>query len=183
MAARPRSARADYVEAEQRVIQELREQGKPFVILLNSTHPDADETVELAQTLSQQYGTAVQPLDALHMSAQTAMGILETILYEFPIRLLHIRLPGWLSALGREHYLVRRVLEPLEASLDGISKMRDYTAVLEALQEIEGFEAGMLRAGVPGQRPGGDGTSGPRMGYSTPSWGRNAAMRSRMTPI
>lgn len=138
-------SRADYVEAEQRVIQELREQGKPFVILLNSTHPDADETVELAQTLSQQYGTAVQPLDALHMSAQTAMGILETILYEFPIRLLHIRLPGWLSALGREHYLVRRVLEPLEASLDGISKMRDYTAVLEALQEIEGFEAGMLR--------------------------------------
>ena len=62
-------SRADYVEAEQRVIQELREQGKPFVILLNSTHPDADETVELAQTLSQQYGTAVQPLDALHMSA------------------------------------------------------------------------------------------------------------------
>lgn len=55
-------SRADYVEAEQRVIQELREQGKPFVILLNSTHPDADETVELAQTLSQQYGTAVQPL-------------------------------------------------------------------------------------------------------------------------
>ena len=137
--------REDYLEAEQRVVLELKEQGKPFVILLNSTHPEDGDTVALAASLSERYGAAVQPMDALHMSPEAAMGLLEKILYEFPIRMLHIRLPGWLSALGQEHYLVKRVLDPLQQSLAGISKMRDYNLALDALQNIEGFECGFLR--------------------------------------
>lgn len=137
--------RQDYIEAEERVIAELKEQGKPFIILLNSTHPEDAETKELAASLAAQHGACVQPLDALNMSAEAATGILEKILYEFPLRMLQIRLPGWLSALGKGHYLVQRVMGPLEEALDGVSKMRDYGAVLSALQGLEGFEEAALR--------------------------------------
>lgn len=137
--------RESFVEAEQRVISELREQGKPFVILLNSTHPEDTETKQLAESLCAKYGASVQAVDAMHMSAEAATGILERMLYEFPMRMLHLRMPGWLSALGREHWLVKRVMEPLESCLCGVSRMRDYAAVLDALQEIDGFEGASLR--------------------------------------
>ncbi|NCB31800.1 MAG: stage IV sporulation protein A, partial [Clostridia bacterium] len=137
--------RESYVEAEQRVVMELREQGKPFVILLNSTHPEDAETKQLADSLGTKYGAPVQPLDAMHMSAEAATGMLESMLYEFPMRMMQLCMPGWLSALGREHWLMKRIMEPLGNILPGVSRMRDYTAVLDALQDIEGFERITLR--------------------------------------
>lgn len=137
--------RENYVEAEQRVISELREQCKPFVILLNSTHPEDMETKQMAENLTERYGAPVQAVDAMHMSAEAATGLLERMLYEFPMRMLHLQMPGWLSALGREHWLVKRVMEPLEACLSGVSRMRDYSSVLSAMQNIEGFEGANLR--------------------------------------
>ena len=138
--------RESYMEAEQRVISELREQGKPFVILLNSTHPDDAQTCHLAEALSAQYGAPVQAVDAMNMSAEAATGILERMLYEFPLRMMHVNMPGWLSALGKDHWLVKRVMEPLNASLNDVSRMRDYVTVLDALQGIEGFEGATLRS-------------------------------------
>lgn len=137
--------RESYMEAEQRVISELREQCKPFVILLNSTHPEDAETQRLADSLCDKYNAPVQAIDALRMSAEAATTILERVLYEFPLRMLHVNMPGWLSALGKEHWLVKRAMDPLCACLPGVSRMRDYTQVLDCMQEIEGFEGAILR--------------------------------------
>ena len=136
--------RESYADAEQRVISELREQGKPFVILLNSTHPSDEETSLIAESLSAKYGVPVQAIDAMNMSSESATGILERMLYEFPMRMLHLNMPSWLSALGKDHWLVQRVMEPLESSLAGVFRMRDYGSVLDSLQDIEGFEGASL---------------------------------------
>ena len=61
--------RAGYEQAEGRVIAELEALGKPYVILLNSTHPDDPETVRLAARMEQQYGRAVLPVSCVDLDA------------------------------------------------------------------------------------------------------------------
>ena len=52
----PRSA---YVEAESRVVSELKECNKPFVIVLNTTSPDSNEAKRLRQELEDKYGVRI----------------------------------------------------------------------------------------------------------------------------
>ena len=44
--------RSDYIPAEERVIAELSEINKPFVILLNSAHPDSEDSLKCAENIS-----------------------------------------------------------------------------------------------------------------------------------
>ena len=92
--------RENYSTPEQRVINELKEQGKPFVVLLNSTHPESEDTRMLAESMSQKYNVKVLAVDIMNMSARECADILENVLMEFPIRLLQLTVPSWMSALG-----------------------------------------------------------------------------------
>ncbi|MBC7335078.1 MAG: stage IV sporulation protein A, partial [Clostridia bacterium] len=59
--------RESYLGAEERVVWELKELQKPFLVLLNSAHPYASETTALAQELEAQYGVPVIPIDCINM--------------------------------------------------------------------------------------------------------------------
>lgn len=132
----PRSA---YVEAEESVIAELKQQSKPFIIALNSTHPNSEETQVLRESLEIKYGVTTVAVDALNMNADEAMKMVQDILMEFPVRMLRVNVPKWISALGPEHYLSRRVIDAFNEVLPSINKMKDYRYLLENLAEIEDF--------------------------------------------
>ncbi len=141
--------REDYVEAEERVLTELREQGKPFILVVNSTQPESEETQELRHSLEEKYGISVACLDVLHMTAAQACGLLEQVLLEFPIRLVQVQVPGWMLALPADHWLMQRVLEPLSGAVPSLNRMRDYHVLLEALAEVEDFQpAAMEKAAL-----------------------------------
>lgn len=142
--------RENYVEAEERVIKELKEQGKPFVLIINSTHPNSEETKALSESLSNKYGTTACTMDVLNMDAQGVYDLLEKVLMEFPIRMLHICVPSWVSALGMDHWLVKSIFAPMEEPLESLFKMRDYEGIIPALQSIEGFEPINIRSIEPG---------------------------------
>lgn len=131
--------RDDYVGAEERVVRELREQGKPFIVVLNSTHPNDPETVSLALALREKYGVTVHPANVLTADANALNDMLELILMEFPLRTVRVNLPEWICELGNEHWLVERVRKPLEQAAQSLAYMRDYTGFGEALSGIEGF--------------------------------------------
>ena len=137
--------RDNYSMPEQRVINELKEQGRPFVVLLNSTHPDAPDTKLLAEGMSQKYGVRVLAVDIMNMSARECADILENVLMEFPIRLLQLSIPSWMSTLGLDHWLIQRVMEPLTGTIGEVERMRDYAAVFSQLQNIEGFDEVTLK--------------------------------------
>lgn len=132
----PRSA---YIEAEDRVISELKTLGKPFVIVLNSVHPDAAETQNLRDALQIKHGGKVVCADVMNMSAVDASALLEQALMEFPIRMLHLNLPNWMQALEPNHWLVNRLTQPLMDVLPNVGKMRDYSQVVDLFREVEGF--------------------------------------------
>ena len=138
--------RQDYVNAEERVVRELREQGKPFIVILNSTHPNDPETVALALSLRDKYGVTVHPANALTADANALNDILELILLEFPLRTVRVELPEWVCELGNEHWLVERVRKPLEQAAQSLACMRDYIGFNEALSGIEGYSPASVRS-------------------------------------
>ena len=50
--------RAAYAEAEERVVRELNALGKPFVVVINTSVPNSDETLRLRNALSEKYGVS-----------------------------------------------------------------------------------------------------------------------------
>ena len=89
--------RENYIPAEKRVIDELEALGKPFVILLNSTHPDAPETRAMAAEMEESYGRTVLPVSCLDLDEAQLGEILQKVLYEFPVRELDFALPRWVT--------------------------------------------------------------------------------------
>lgn len=99
--------RENYFPAEKRVITELEELGKPFVILLNSIHPEASETKALAAQMEQSYGRSVLPVSCIDLDEAALNEILRRVLYEFPVRELDFALPRWVTMLERGHWAPR----------------------------------------------------------------------------
>src|SRR5690606_4216736 len=77
--------RESYVEAEERVIRELNELGRPYLVLRNSTHPESPATRKLAQELEERYGVTVCPVNCLEMTENDILELLYEVLFEFPV--------------------------------------------------------------------------------------------------
>ena len=122
--------RESYLEAEERVVSELKALGKPFAIILNSARPNSDEARELALTLEKKYETPVALVNCLELNETDIRHILKLLLDEFPVTELVFRVPGWLSVTDRQHPLRESVFSEIAAISDGIAKMGDIAHVL-----------------------------------------------------
>ena len=131
--------RESYVEAEQRVVDELKATGKPFVIVINSTDPDGAYCQNLREELTQKYGVSVVTLDALNMSGGSASDLLEQVLMEFPLAELFIRLPGYMMELSQDHPIMQRVVAPVRAQMPHMARMKDHRTMCAALSGLERF--------------------------------------------
>ena len=117
--------RENYVKAEERTIQELKEIGKPFLILLNTTKPYSEDTKKLASDLGAKYQAIVYPVNCDQLKKEDILHILEIILYEFPIRQLSIQIPTWTELLPLEHTIKAEMIEIAKQVLNEITRMRD----------------------------------------------------------
>lgn len=129
--------RASYEEAEIRVINELQELNKPFIILLNSTEPFDKDTMTLADELVEKYGVSVVPVDVARMSTEQIYNILEEVLYEFPVQEVNIKLPRWVDELDEDFWLREDLELAVREILNGIRKVRDIDKAVEKLSEVE----------------------------------------------
>ena len=136
----PRNA---YVEAEERVVSELKALGKPFVMLLNSASPRQADTLALRDSLEDKYAVPVMLLNVKEMGVEDIQHVLESVLMEFPLREARLNVPAWLGALDNDHWLVKHILEGVR--LAGITprKMRETDVFDEAFADSE--YAGVVR--------------------------------------
>ncbi|NLJ71911.1 MAG: stage IV sporulation protein A [Syntrophomonadaceae bacterium] len=130
-------ARENYVEPEERVIFELKELNKPFIMLLNSVHPHDTETLELADELTEKYGVSVIPVDVAQISTDQIYGILEEVLYEFPVQEVNIKLPKWVDELAEDFWLRDSLETAIREILGDIQKVRDIDKAIENLSDVE----------------------------------------------
>lgn len=129
--------RSNYENAEERVVNELKELNKPFVLILNSTRPYDRETIELGETLSEKYSVSVIAADVAKMTSDQIFAILEEVLYEFPVQEVNIRLPRWVDELDEEFWLRENMETAIRDILNGIRKVRDIDRAIESLGEVE----------------------------------------------
>lgn len=117
--------RENYLEAEQRIIAELDDIGKPYLILLNCVDPDSEASRNLAAGLERDYGHPVIPVNCTQVTAEKLDAILKQLLYEFPVQEIAVNMPAWVTMLESGHWLQSTVYGALQQYAAGIHRMRD----------------------------------------------------------
>ena len=129
--------REDYIEPEERIVTELKELNKPFVIVLNSISPNSDYTRSLASKLEDKYSIPVLPIDCSNLSSRDINNIFEKILYEFPIETLNITLPQWVDSLSSDHWLKVELFNEIKKAFENIKVLKHIDSGIEKLQNTE----------------------------------------------
>ncbi len=133
--------RGAYVDAEERIVGELKSIGKPFAVILNTANPGAQSAIDLAYELEAKYGVPVALVNCLDLNAEDIRHILEMVLHEFPVCELRVQLPAWTEALESEH----RIRQSLEGDIckcaSSIRKAGDVATAFDALEDNEYVKA------------------------------------------
>lgn len=129
--------REDYVEAEERVIEELKELEKPFLVVLNSAWPESERARALRAELAEKYDVTCICVNCLQMDEETITGIIRGVLCEFPLRELDLFLPAWVDALPFEHPIKRGVYAAVRSGAAGLKRMRDVRLCVDRIGECE----------------------------------------------
>ncbi len=129
--------RDEYEEAEERVISELKELNKPFIVLLNCTYPQSDSAKTLADTLSEKYTVPVLPVNCLELTETDIKEILTQVLFEFPIREIAVDFPSWLVSLPADHWLRSAAYAVVNTAAQEMNLVRDVAILTEELKNCE----------------------------------------------
>ncbi|MCQ2483845.1 MAG: stage IV sporulation protein A [Clostridia bacterium] len=132
--------RDEYAEAEERVVSELKALNKPFVVLLNSTEPESQNTRELGEELTAKYCVPVIPVNCLQLDEEKIKNILSQILFEFPLKEVSVELPGWVTALDRKHWLKREIFDFVTEKAACLTRARDVSKFAADMSECSYLE-------------------------------------------
>lgn len=121
--------REEYVEAEKRVINELKEINKPFIIVLNSTRPFDNSTVKLKEELEEKYEVPVININCAQMRIEDINMIMERILFEFPVSEIGINMPKWVEALEDDHWLRVDMINAIKETFRNVRKIREAKSI------------------------------------------------------
>ncbi len=127
--------RESYVEAEEKVINELKEINKPFIVILNTTHPEDIGTKELARKLKEEHNVPVLPISVESMTEYEIYDILKAALYEFPVLDIQIKLPEWVHILSNNHPVKEEYLTKIKSSTLSVTKLKDVDEILSYFKE------------------------------------------------
>lgn len=127
--------RQEYEECEERVIRELKELGKPFVVVLNTVNPSSPEAKQLAAELSDKYDTRVIPINATGLDEGDIRDIMREILYSFPVREINIRAPRWINSLEKGHWLRSEILDCIRDAAKDIKLVREAENAAAAMSD------------------------------------------------
>lgn len=132
--------RENYVKPEERVVSELKQAGKPFVIILNSKEPNSDDNNKLKEELEQKYNAPVLAMDIQKMGTEEIAGVIKTILMEFPVTKINFNLPKWILALPYEDDFIKNMMEVIKNNCVNVTKMSDYKKLLNIFDNSSDFK-------------------------------------------
>ena len=129
--------RESYVEAEGRVIRELQEIGKPFLVLLNAVDPGSERVRAMADDIAATYGVTCLPVNCLLLDDAAVEEILKAILYEFPLTELDITIPSWVQALSADHPIKCGLYQAIRESAKDLHCIRQVPSAVAAMGAFE----------------------------------------------
>lgn len=132
--------RGDYVEAEERVVKELKSSQKPFVIVLNCKNPNSNDSKKLASSLEEKYNAQVVAMNVAEMRDGDIDRVFEKLLMDFPIKSVKVRMPKWLQALSYENPIVAEIVRETKRFANGVKKVGDAKKEAVLFSESESFD-------------------------------------------
>lgn len=129
--------RENYIKSEERVIEELKGSGKPFVVLLNCSDPSSDESLILSNTIAEKYKCNCIAVNCLHLEKEDINKIIYCCLKGFPIDKYCINIPEWLEALPNNHEIKKMLFNRIVESVDSCFKVGEKENIKDKLSAIE----------------------------------------------
>lgn len=137
-------SREDYVDAEERVVAELKEVGKPFIMLINSTQPNSPQTEALRHGLVEKYDIPCLALSVEQMDERDILNVLREVLYEFPVHEVNVNLPSWVMVLNEDHWLRENYEEAVRNTVKDIRRLRDVDRVVGYFSDYDFIDRAAL---------------------------------------
>ena len=132
--------RNSYVEAEERVIAQMKASGKPFVVVLNCKNPASNESKKLASSLGEKYEVPVVAMNALELKDEDVDKVIESVLMEFPVTSIKVQMPEWLRALDYESEIISEIASEMKRISLNLNKLSDADKNQIAFAESSSFE-------------------------------------------
>lgn len=130
-------ARDDFVPAEERVVKELKELKKPFVIVLNSVAPDDRAVQELRESLEEKYAIPVIAANCAKMSTNMLNEILYKVLYQFPAVEIAFELPGFIQGLPNDHWIKASLIKGIKDWCKDFDNVKDIKNTVSVLADCD----------------------------------------------
>ncbi|GFR36877.1 stage IV sporulation protein A [Insulibacter thermoxylanivorax] len=143
--------RSDYVEAEEKVVAELKEVGKPFIMIINSTNPMSAECRSLQEELAEKYDIPVMAMSVAAMGEAEMLNVMREVLFEFPVHEVNVNLPSWVMVLDENHWLRKSFEESVRDTVKDIRRLRDVDRVVSQFTEYDFIESAGLAGMDMGQ--------------------------------
>lgn len=137
--------RDEYLEAEERVIAELKEQGKPFLVVLNSENPGSDRAKAIRTDIAQRHQVTCVALNCLALEEADVAAILKQVLYEFPVKELDLFLPPWVDALPQEHPIKGAIYDSIRQESAKLHRIRDVEGAVQGILACEAVSGGAVQ--------------------------------------
>ena len=132
--------RRGYEDPEERVIQELNELNKPFVIVLNTLTPYSEDTLELKRELEEKYNKPVIPMNVLDMDEDDIEVVMENVLYDFPVNEININFPKWIEGLEKNHWIKNNIIFAIKLNMNDVGVIRDVNNIVEGFKTLDFLE-------------------------------------------
>ncbi|ETI93198.1 MAG: hypothetical protein Q606_CBAC00354G0017 [Intestinibacter bartlettii DORA_8_9] len=129
--------RGSYIEAEERVIDELKSMNKPFVVILNSLTPKDEKTEILRNELEEKYEVPILAVNVEQMEEPDIENILETVLYDFPLNEIRINISKWVEGLEKNHWIKESIISTLKQCIANLQKIRDIDDIVNGFENLE----------------------------------------------
>ena len=135
-----------YEEAENRVIRQLQALHKPFVVVLNSMHPESAAALERASAMEEKYGVPVLTMDCAKASEAQLSELMQRLLGRFPLREIRFSLPGYVEGLAADHWLKKQLIENIRFWAQGFDTVEELRGAAASLTDGEVVENAEVRS-------------------------------------
>ena len=132
--------REEYLIPEERVILELKELNKPFIVLVNSRNPYSEDCRKIVDEIINKYNVSCMPISCDNIGMQDINEIFSKILFEFMIERINLKFPRWITGLDNDSKLKQELLDAIIKSFNEAKRLRDIDLEKMVLKENENIK-------------------------------------------
>lgn len=136
--------RESYIDAENRVISQLKAQEKPFIVVLNSKNPSSAECRREKAMLEEKHGVPVVAVNCLELCEEDIESIIKAVLFEFPLSEVKIRMPGWIMQLDNHHWLSEKISAAIRDQIQPLTKISGVRSFCEKLSGCDFIKSSLI---------------------------------------